>query len=132
VLLPLCCLQLKLLCRLKEVAQALQYLHARHVVHGDLKVANVLLAADPTAPFGKTAKVTDFGLSRALQVGAWGDGCGRHAPAGASASVSVGARERGEGMRWRGCLTSPAVTAAQRGGGCRSGIAVHYPVSGMF
>jgi serine/threonine protein kinase len=70
-LLPaLCCLQLKLLCRLKEVAQAMQYLHARNVVHGDLKVANVLLASNPTAPFGMVAKVTDFGLSRALQVGA--------------------------------------------------------------
>jgi serine/threonine protein kinase len=69
LLMPAALLQLKLLCRLKEVAQAMQYLHARNVVHGDLKVANVLLATDPTAPFGKTAKVTDFGLSRALQVG---------------------------------------------------------------
>jgi serine/threonine protein kinase len=66
----LCCPQLKLLCRLKEVAQAMQYLHARNVVHGDLKVANVLLASCTTAPFGMMAKVTDFGLSRALQVGA--------------------------------------------------------------
>jgi hypothetical protein len=65
-----CCagLQLRLLCRLLEVAQALMHLHSRNVIHGDLKTANVLLATCPSAPFGRRAKVTDFGISKLLQV----------------------------------------------------------------
>ena len=46
----------------------MSYLHARHIVHGDLKTANVLLSTCESAPFGRMAKVTDFGISRALQV----------------------------------------------------------------
>jgi hypothetical protein len=65
-----CCLQLRLLFRLREVAEGMLHLHQRAaVVHGDLKSANVLLTVDPVAPYGRTAKITDFGLSRALACG---------------------------------------------------------------
>jgi ankyrin repeat protein/serine/threonine protein kinase len=43
--------------KLYEAALGVQYLHAREIVHGDLKCNNILVGAD-----GK-AKVTDFGLS---------------------------------------------------------------------
>jgi serine/threonine protein kinase/ankyrin repeat protein len=43
--------------KLHEAALGVQYLHARHVVHGDLKGNNVVIGSD------RKAKVTDFGLS---------------------------------------------------------------------
>eukprot|EP00775_Hariotina_reticulata_P006087 gene6087-6327_t len=45
------------------------YLHARNVLHGDLKPGNVLIKHQQGAPYGRVAKVSDFGLARALQVG---------------------------------------------------------------
>ncbi|KIY99239.1 hypothetical protein MNEG_8725 [Monoraphidium neglectum] len=42
------------------------YLHARNVVHADLKCQNVLLTSAPWAPWGVSAKISDFGLSKAL------------------------------------------------------------------
>jgi serine/threonine protein kinase len=50
------------------VASALAYLHQQNVLHADLKAGNVLLSSDPASPTGLTAKVSDFGLSRALGV----------------------------------------------------------------
>lgn len=47
----------------------MQYLHSRNVLHGDLKMANVLLNKHTGAPYGQIAKISDFGLSRALQTG---------------------------------------------------------------
>ena len=44
-----------------HVMQGLDYLHANHVVHGDIKPDNLLLAAD-----GRV-KISDFGSSRILQ-----------------------------------------------------------------
>jgi serine/threonine protein kinase len=48
--------------KLYEAALGVQYLHARGVVHGDLKCNNILVGGD-----GK-AKVTDFGLSSDAEV----------------------------------------------------------------
>lgn len=63
------CLQLPLIHRLRDIAAAMAYLHSCNIIHCDLKTPNVLLATDADAPYGQTAKVTDFGLSRALQIG---------------------------------------------------------------
>lgn len=40
-----------------EIADAMAYLHAKHIVHGDLSCSNVLLTSSTTAPHGFTAKV---------------------------------------------------------------------------
>ncbi|ETP27784.1 serine/threonine protein kinase [Phytophthora nicotianae P10297] len=49
---------------LYEAALGVQYLHARGVVHGDLKGNNIVIGSD------KKAKVTDFGLSAVENSGA--------------------------------------------------------------
>ena len=49
---------------LREVAGALRFLHARGIVHGDLKPANVLVNA-----VGKGARVADFGHARLRREG---------------------------------------------------------------
>ncbi|EGZ20744.1 hypothetical protein PHYSODRAFT_497198, partial [Phytophthora sojae] len=58
--------------KLHEAALGVQYLHARDVVHGDLKGNNIVIGSD------MKAKVTDFGLSsvasgedKTLVSGAW-------------------------------------------------------------
>jgi serine/threonine protein kinase len=55
--------------RLREVATGMCYLHARSVLHGDLKGTNILLSSCPGNPFGQIAKISDFGISRALDGG---------------------------------------------------------------
>jgi len=45
-----------------EVAHGLQYLHANKIVHGDLRVDNVLVSNDGTA------QLNDFGISHVLDV----------------------------------------------------------------
>jgi serine/threonine-protein kinase len=54
---------------LREVASALAYAHAHDVVHRDIKPDNVLLS-------GGAAMVTDFGVAKALNAAATGDGSG--------------------------------------------------------
>eukprot|EP00882_Tetradesmus_deserticola_P034597 GHRQ01039748.1.p1 GENE.GHRQ01039748.1~~GHRQ01039748.1.p1 ORF type:complete len:159 (-),score=53.10 GHRQ01039748.1:16-492(-) len=62
-------LQVRLLRRAADVAAGVSYLHSRNVCHGDLKCENVLLRSEPADPDGCSAKVADFGLSRALAFG---------------------------------------------------------------
>ena len=51
---------------LKEVASALAYLHERNIVHGDLKAANVLLAASERDRRGYVPKLADMGFARVV------------------------------------------------------------------
>ncbi len=46
----------------REILEALEYAHSRHVVHRDIKPENVLLSA-------RHAMVTDFGIARAMAEG---------------------------------------------------------------
>ncbi|KIM81493.1 hypothetical protein PILCRDRAFT_821279 [Piloderma croceum F 1598] len=46
----------------QEIACGLEYLHENHVVHGDLKVNNILISDY------QQAQITDFGLARILDV----------------------------------------------------------------
>jgi predicted ATPase len=50
----------------RQVCAALDHANARGVVHRDLKPENVLLASDPAAAKGATAKLNDFGLARSI------------------------------------------------------------------
>jgi formylglycine-generating enzyme required for sulfatase activity len=52
-----------------QLADAVEYAHRKDIVHRDLKPANILLTADGTP------KITDFGLSKQLQVGVAGLTC---------------------------------------------------------
>jgi serine/threonine protein kinase len=55
---------------LLDTASGLDYLHSIGVVHGDLKTANVLLKGSAKDPRGFMCKITDFGLSRVLDLDA--------------------------------------------------------------
>lgn len=49
-----------------DIARGLAYLHSKHLVHGDLKTANVMLQKCESGHRGFEAKVADFGLARLL------------------------------------------------------------------
>ena len=56
-----------------QVAQGMSYLHGRHVIHGDLKAANVMLGPEPLLQ----VKLVDFGEARRLEQSPSGTFMGR-------------------------------------------------------
>lgn len=48
----------------KEVAAGMAYLHADHILHGDLTAGNILLTASVKDARQFVTKIADFGLSR--------------------------------------------------------------------
>ncbi|KAL3138446.1 hypothetical protein ABBQ32_006236 [Trebouxia sp. C0010 RCD-2024] len=51
----------------QEIAKGMDYIHSFGIIHGDLKLGNVLLKTHRVDRRGYVAKVADFGLSRPLQ-----------------------------------------------------------------
>jgi PAS domain-containing protein len=49
---------------LRDIADAMSYVHSKSIIHADLTGRNVLLASSTDDPRGFTAKVGDFGLSQ--------------------------------------------------------------------
>lgn len=49
----------------RDIARAIQYMHDHDTLHGDLNTNNVMLVTDKSDARGFTAKVADFGLSKA-------------------------------------------------------------------
>ena len=53
---------------LSEVARGCDYIHSKGIIHGDLKLENVLVKLDEKLRKGFQTKVTDFGLSALVKV----------------------------------------------------------------
>jgi len=54
---------------LRDIADAMSYVHSKSIIHADLTGRNVLLASSVDDPRGFTAKVGDFGMSRLTKDG---------------------------------------------------------------
>ncbi|HEY6034373.1 MAG TPA: protein kinase [Kofleriaceae bacterium] len=61
---PICEAELRVLGA--ALADGMAAVHARGIVHCDLKAANVMLAAETGAKAGTTPKIVDFGIARSL------------------------------------------------------------------
>lgn len=51
-----------------EVAQGCEYIHSKGIIHGDLKLENVLAKLNNTSPNGFRVKISDFGLAALIGV----------------------------------------------------------------
>eukprot|EP00775_Hariotina_reticulata_P013655 gene13655-13778_t len=60
--------RMNLLDLLRGAAEGVSHLHLRHIVHGDLNVRNVLVTIQDGPNPQAVAKVSDFGLSRTLNM----------------------------------------------------------------
>lgn len=56
-------LQRALLRTAQEIAKGMDYIHSFGIIHGDLKLGNVLLKTHRVDRRGYVAKVSDFGMS---------------------------------------------------------------------
>ncbi|KAF8061385.1 Acad10 [Scenedesmus sp. PABB004] len=52
---------------LRDAAQGLRLLHSKSIAHGDLNARNVLVSSSAAAACGMVAKLSDLGLSKAIQ-----------------------------------------------------------------
>jgi serine/threonine protein kinase len=86
-----------------QIAAGLAHLHARHIVHGDVKPANVLLMA-PHGGVGALA-LTDFGLAR-----------GAGATESAAASLAASRVTGSAGLRGTVRIMAPELLAAPAAG----------------
>ena len=53
---------------LRQIAEALDYAHAHHVMHGTLKASNILLVRNEAAPASYMVMVAGFGLAHMLEI----------------------------------------------------------------
>lgn len=47
---------------LLDIASGMEYIHGKNIIHGDLKLENVLVKEAPSMPNGFVVKIADFGL----------------------------------------------------------------------
>ena len=59
-------MQRALLRTAQEIAKGMDYIHSFGIIHGDLKLGNVLLKTHRVDRRGYVAKVSDFGMCQAL------------------------------------------------------------------
>ncbi|KAG2484999.1 hypothetical protein HYH03_016203 [Edaphochlamys debaryana] len=83
-----------------EMACALRYLHARRLMHRDIKSANILLKASPTDPRGWTCKLADFGSCIVLDQFQPHDESGGGGGAGGGGMVGDMSQGKAVGGRW--------------------------------